>query len=308
MEEYKENIAMFTKQIEDKKNYIHQLEQTSRDNESSTQNDQKTLETKLFNLKQKLENEREKLKNIDKILSMKIAPVIESNNNSNTNSAFDNDKSFNNSIVATTTTSSDIMSKSFNENMFFNRSKIEVSYFDFSMTTESLPRNSKIVPNSSLSPERKQIVSATTPKRQISESDNNNSPLMMPKYHSLSSINYVNNNNNSQEKGIVPIMNGNVKNDRPSPSTSSSSSTSRNAVQLRNMPKQKRPLTQFLPNFQLDFNLRNHIETAGHQIQLCPHVIIDGKSFVKCVTSSFLILHSFIVFSAFLKLVFKKIA
>lgn len=270
---------MFTKQIEDKKNYIHQLEQTSRDNESSTQNDQKTLETKLFNLKQKLENEREKLKNIDKILSMKIAPVTESNNNS----AFDDDKSFNNSIVAATTTtssSSDIMSKSFNENMFFNRSKIEVSYFDFSMTTESLPRNSKIAPNSTSSPERKQILSATTTKRVVTESDNNNSPLMMPKYHSLSSINYVNDNNNSQKKIIVPIMNGNVKNERPSPSTSSSSSTSRNAVQLRNLPKQKRPLTQFLPNFQLDFNLRNHIETAGHQIQLCPHVIIDGKSFV----------------------------
>ena len=277
MEEYKENISMFTKQIEDKKNYIHQLEQTSRDNESSTQNDQKTLETKLFNLKQKLENEREKLKNIDKILSMKI--VTEPNSiqisNKNTSSAFDDDKSFNNSIVAT---SSDIMSKSFNENMFFNRSKIEVSYFDFSMTTESLPRNSKIVPNSS--PERKQVVSATTSKR-VTESDNNNSPLMMPKYHSLSSINYVNDNNNSQKKVIVPIMNGNVKNDenRQRPSTSSSSS-SRNAVQLRTLPKQKRPLTQFLPNFQLDFNLRNHIETAGHQIQLCPHVIIDGKSFV----------------------------
>ncbi|KAL7018135.1 hypothetical protein ACKWTF_010649 [Chironomus riparius] len=281
MEEYKENISMFTKQIEDKKNYIHQLEQTSRDNESSTQNDQKTLETKLFNLKQKLENEREKLKNIDKILSSKIAPVTEPNSiqisNNNTSSAFDGDKSFNNSIVAT---SSDIMSKSFNENMFFNRSKIEVSYFDFSMTTESLPRNSKIVPNSS--PERKQVVSATTPKR-VMESDLNDSPLMMPKYHSLSSINYVNDNNNSQKKVIVPIMNGNVKNDenRQRPSTSSSSSSSsRNAVQLRTLPKQKRPLTQFLPNFQLDFNLRKHIETAGHQIQLCPHIIIDGKSFV----------------------------
>ncbi|XP_070499060.1 pleckstrin homology-like domain family B member 3 [Chironomus tepperi] len=280
MEEYKENINMFTKQIEDKKNYIHQLEQTSLDNESSTQNDQKTLETKLFNLKQKLENEREKLKNIDKILSMKISSATESNDtqisNNNTNSAFDDDKSFNNSIVATNTTSSDIMSKSFNENMFFNRSKIEVSFFDFNMTTESLPRNSKFSTNSS--PERKQVVSAT-PKR-VTESDNNNSPLMMPKYHSLSSINYVNDNNNSQKKVIVPIMNGNVKNDdyRQRPSTSSSSSTSRNAVQLRTLPKQKRPLTQFLPNFRLDFNLRNHIETAGHQIQLCPHVIIDATS------------------------------
>lgn len=283
LEEYKENINTFTKQIEDKKNYIQQLEQTSRDNDNSTQNDQKSLEKKLFNLKQKLENEREKLKNIDKLMSMKLSSVTESNSiqiSNNTSSAFDDDKSFNNSIVATTTTttSSDIMSKSFNENMFFNRSKIEVSYFDFNMTTESLPRNSKI--GASSSPERKQVVSAT-PKR-VTESDNNNSPLMMPKYHSLSSINYVNDNNNIQKHVIVPIMNGNVKTDenrqRPSTSSSSSSSTSRNnAVQLRTLPKQKRPLTQFLPNFQLDFNLRKHIETAGHQIQLCPHVIIDGK-------------------------------
>ena len=249
-------------------------------NESSTQSEQKSLEKKLFNLKQKLENEREKLKNIDKLLSTEMNQSSKSNSiqiSNNTSSAFDDDKSYNNSsnnnnsssIVMETST--DIMSKSFNENMFFNRSKIEVSYFDFNLTTESLPRNSKI--SSSSSPERKQVVSAAA---RVTESDNNNSPLMMPKYHSLSSINYVN-DNNVQKNIVVPIMNGNIKNEENRPRPSTSSSSSRNAVQLRNVPKQKRPLTQFLPNFQLDFNLRNHIETAGHQIQLCPHVMIDGK-------------------------------
>lgn len=83
LEEYKENISIFTKQIEDKKNVIHQLEQTKQVNESLTQDEQKTLEKRLFNLKQKLENEREKLKSIDKILSTKTAAQSSDTNNQN---------------------------------------------------------------------------------------------------------------------------------------------------------------------------------------------------------------------------------
>lgn len=70
LEEYKENINTFTIQIADKKNVIQQLEQTKQVNENLTQDEQKSLENRLFNLKQKLENEREKLKSIDKILLM----------------------------------------------------------------------------------------------------------------------------------------------------------------------------------------------------------------------------------------------
>lgn len=303
-EEYKEDINIFTKQIEDKKNYIHQLEQAKRENENSTQSEQKSLEKKLFNLKQKLENEREKLKNIDKLLSMKRSSIdenqssrtISSSNNPipiiSNSSAYDDEHASSSHInqnPTATAATTDLMSKSFNENMFFNRSKIEVSYFDFSLTTESLPRNSKIVPKT---PESAGATSKTVINRRVIESlgSNSASPLMMPKYHSsLSSISYSNDNllqrlhdNPSIEKGYpngIISMNGGAA---PSPSSSSSSSaaiTGSPAVQHRqSTAKQKRPLTRYLPNFSLDFNLRTHIETAGHQIQLCPHVIIDATS------------------------------
>lgn len=44
----------------------------------------------------------------------------------------------------------------------------------------------------------------------------------------------------------------------------------------RALPKHQRPLTRYLPIFSPDLDLRGHIESAGHQITLCPHVIIDS--------------------------------
>ncbi|XP_055703759.1 pleckstrin homology-like domain family B member 1 isoform X2 [Phlebotomus papatasi] len=46
----------------------------------------------------------------------------------------------------------------------------------------------------------------------------------------------------------------------------------------RNLPKHQRPLTRYLPIMSQDLDLRQHIETAGHQINLCPHVIVDSSS------------------------------
>jgi hypothetical protein len=253
IEEYKENINTFTHQIAEKKNYIQQLEQTKLVNESSTQNEQKTLEKKLFNLKQKLENEREKLKNIDKLMTQKSQ---ESKPIEISKSVYDTEINENQMAAVTTT---DIMSKSFNENMFFNRSKIEVSYFDFTLTsaTDSLPRNSKI---------------AAKPiellNRQSTHSENNNaSPLTIPKFSSLSSINYSSDNLKTSSPPIETASNGQQQ----------QNPVKVPGVQYRQSTKQKRPLTRYLPNFSLDFNLRQHIETAGHQLQLCPHVIIDGE-------------------------------
>jgi hypothetical protein len=276
LEEYREDINTFTLQIHDKKSYIHQLEETTRENENSTQSEQKTLEKKLFNLKQKLENEREKLKNIDKLLSMKRSS-IEGNQSSRTISnssacddAYSSSSQHNQNTRATAAASTDIMSKSFNENMFFNRGKIEVSLFDFSLNTESLPRNSKIAPRSA--------EVAKPVRRIISESadSNNASPLMMPKYHSLSSINYSNDNLVQNMSDNHSVRNSNRNGNGAANPSSPSSSSKLPVVQHRQVTKQKRPLTRYLPNFSLDFNLRTHIETAGHQIQLCPHVIIDG--------------------------------
>ncbi|GBP01101.1 Pleckstrin homology-like domain family B member 2 [Eumeta japonica] len=41
----------------------------------------------------------------------------------------------------------------------------------------------------------------------------------------------------------------------------------------RVLPKHQRPLTRYLPIFSPDLDLRQHIESAGHQIALCPHVL-----------------------------------
>ena len=37
-------------------------------------------------------------------------------------------------------------------------------------------------------------------------------------------------------------------------------------------------MTRYLPNKSTEMDLRQHIETAGHNIELCPHVTIDKYS------------------------------
>lgn len=41
---------------------------------------------------------------------------------------------------------------------------------------------------------------------------------------------------------------------------------------------QQRPLTRYLPIKSESLNLRQHIESAGHQVDLCPHISIDATS------------------------------
>lgn len=41
---------------------------------------------------------------------------------------------------------------------------------------------------------------------------------------------------------------------------------------------QQRPLTRYLPVRGEYFDLRQHIETAGHQVELCPHVMLTSTS------------------------------
>lgn len=256
LEEYKENINAFTQQVEDKKTIIQQLEETKQVNETVTQDEQKTLEKKLLSLKQKLENERERLKSIDMILSTKASPSADENNQ-NDSSAFSalNDSSFDRNA--------NIMSKSFNENMFFNRSKIEVSHFDFNLNLNGDGKEEDKVLNNAVAAETRNstVINNSSRNNQLTdtETSNNASPLMMPKYHSLSSVSSPPNHSSPYK---THKLNGG------GPAT---------GVVPRQVPKHKRPLTRYLPNFSIDFNLRHHIETAGHQIQLVPHVIINGN-------------------------------
>ncbi|XP_053948299.1 pleckstrin homology-like domain family B member 1 isoform X1 [Anastrepha ludens] len=61
-------------------------------------------------------------------------------------------------------------------------------------------------------------------------------------------------------------------------SASGSGSGSAQGERKRALPKHQRPLTRYLPIFSPDLNLRHHIESAGHQIALCPHVFVDAFS------------------------------
>jgi len=42
--------------------------------------------------------------------------------------------------------------------------------------------------------------------------------------------------------------------------------------------QQQRPLTRYLPVRGDGFDLRQHVETAGHQVELCPHVTLTSTS------------------------------
>lgn len=271
-EEYHTNISLFTQQIQEKKSLIQQLEQTNLANENNAQDEQKDLETRLFDLKQKLENEREKLKNIDKIFSC----TTESNQSlSQLECSVTSSPKFDRN--------SNIMSKSFNENMFYNRNKIELSHIDFNCNIDddssSLLNGSR--PSSSVieTPKLARSNNQTQNHNQNAQSANA-SPLIMPKFNTTmsSTTNY-----NLLYKSLPyakSIANGSPLTAPSSSSTITTATTMpREIVQRSNKPstKQKRPLTRYLPNFSLDFDLRRHIVTAGHQIQLCPHVILNGR-------------------------------
>ncbi|XP_050328530.1 uncharacterized protein LOC126758336 isoform X2 [Bactrocera neohumeralis] len=73
---------------------------------------------------------------------------------------------------------------------------------------------------------------------------------------------------------------GNKRSSVNSNETTSGGSVSGSAQgdRKRVLPKHQRPLTRYLPIFSPDLNLRHHIESAGHQITLCPHVFVDAFS------------------------------
>lgn len=48
-------------------------------------------------------------------------------------------------------------------------------------------------------------------------------------------------------------------------------------IDFKQQPHQ-RPLTRYLPIRSESLNLRQHIESAGHQIELCIHVSLDSTS------------------------------
>lgn len=174
-EDFIKNVEKFSKLVSDKKAEIQTLEQTKQNNESLTLEEQKNLELKLVQLKKDLEVQREKLKMVDRKL-LNNENTYE-NKNSDDDDDEDEDKvSHNmsqslffdtNDMLSTTTPISystdknaNLMSKSFNENMFFNNRNIEIPAFNYletlmsdnfdsknSSTSTSTPKKSKKLEN-----------------------------------------------------------------------------------------------------------------------------------------------------------------
>lgn len=46
----------------------------------------------------------------------------------------------------------------------------------------------------------------------------------------------------------------------------------------RNIQKSQRPLTRYLPIMSSNLDLKQHIEKSGHQVTLCPHILLDEIS------------------------------
>ncbi|XP_052855861.1 pleckstrin homology-like domain family B member 3 isoform X2 [Drosophila gunungcola] len=114
-----------------------------------------------------------------------------------------------------------------------------------------------------------QLVVARSP-RPLSEANNCDAALEAPKFGngmdcSTSESKRV--SSNSQDTASAGSGSGN-----------SGSGGSTASERKRILPKHQRPLTRYLPIFSPDLNLRHHIETAGHQIDLCPHVFVDAHS------------------------------
>lgn len=69
-----------------------------------------------------------------------------------------------------------------------------------------------------------------------------------------------------------------LSNDLSSQGDSSSISCEIRRKTYQQQQKQQRPLTRYLPIFAEDLDLKQHIESAGHPISLCPHVFLDAHS------------------------------
>uniref|UniRef100_W8BSW7 Pleckstrin domain family B member 2 n=1 Tax=Ceratitis capitata TaxID=7213 RepID=W8BSW7_CERCA len=95
---------------------------------------------------------------------------------------------------------------------------------------------------------------------------------------SLSTDRLVSGGDDSTAVNKRTSVNSNETTSGGSASGSGSGSGAVQSERKRALPKHQRPLTRYLPIFSPDLNLRHHIESAGHQITLCPHVFVDAFS------------------------------
>ncbi|XP_063698882.1 pleckstrin homology-like domain family B member 1 [Culicoides brevitarsis] len=140
--------------------------------------------------------------------------------------------------------------------------------------TSSLPRNVNVTRSPKVVHKDTNNVPYLQYQQQLSGGSSDGRPLS-----ELSECSFEGNFQNLQNQStpnrkevIAPAASPSLKSENRN--SIQSENSSEGAVVRRNMPKHQRPLTRYLPIFS-DLNLREHIESAGHQIALCPHVFVD---------------------------------
>ncbi|XP_068159882.1 LOW QUALITY PROTEIN: pleckstrin homology-like domain family B member 1 [Drosophila tropicalis] len=120
--------------------------------------------------------------------------------------------------------------------------------------------------------------------RPLSEANNCDAAIEAPKFDSASSASPISENNKrsssqSYNQDTASAGSGGSAASSSGGNTGGSGGSTTTSERKRSaLPKHQRPLTRYLPIFSPDLNLRHHIETAGHQIDLCPHVFVDAHS------------------------------
>ncbi|CAO1425513.1 unnamed protein product [Diamesa hyperborea] len=361
-EEFKENIKSFTHLIKEKEISVRGLEQIKLENEKLSLEEQKSLEIKMVHLKKNLEIEREKLKSIqtnNNLVEENSVKCSSTENvlflSPNNSFKFQNQLCDTNDLLFKPPESSkkqDMMSKSFNENMFFYNKNIETPAFDSFKTNSSESNKSKFMKSFNMNfsfdedllrtigsqdnicleeqnrtPSQDDIdrISEITTRAPILTKEEGNykikksieaieknrqlflttratsvidterqrmellkkrsSDAAKAEYLQLTLNRHKQTNVNSNE--IVDLINSN-SNTKALPEKKSNdseivSSEENNLGTLqagikRTIPKHQRPLTRYLPILSQELNLRQHIETAGHQLQLCPYIFINETS------------------------------
>ncbi|EDW81952.2 uncharacterized protein Dwil_GK25538 [Drosophila willistoni] len=128
------------------------------------------------------------------------------------------------------------------------------------------------------------LVNPARSPRPLSEANNCDAAIEGPKFDSASSASPISENNKrsssqSYNQDTASAGSGGSAASSSGGNTGGSGGSITTSERKRSaLPKHQRPLTRYLPIFSPDLNLRHHIETAGHQIDLCPHVFVDAHS------------------------------
>ncbi|XP_077283657.1 uncharacterized protein LOC143909520 [Arctopsyche grandis] len=231
---------------------------------------------------QVIENEREKISELKRRVQSETMQKWEENQIKQKLSISDCENSPNGETEqfnSSTNSNSDNAFKSYAEKTLnddssdsrFENSGVENSTFDTSLIEKQLRHSQSDSHNSSL---------FTEDERSASRNERQSSPLSS---YPMVPLGHVTNNtarplsemsDMSSENGASPQL---VEAPRRSRKVSSNSLNS-SFGWGHNRGDLQRPLTRYLPIDNDDLNLRQHIDSAGHQVDQCPHVSIDSTS------------------------------